>query len=323
MSHALASTVLGFAAARFSLGLGEAGNFPTAVKAVAEWFPSHERSLATGIFNAGSNVGAILAPLAAPIVAALWGLRAAFLFTGVLSALWVVAWLVTTRRRTRGREADSGSGSGAGSGERGRLARLLRHRQTWAFVAGKLLTDPVWWFLLFWLPKFLSARYGLSLLALGPPLIAIYLLADTGSVGGGWLAGHLARRGASVNRARKLTMLVCALAVVPIALASAAGHLWTAVALIGLAAAGHQGWSANLYTLASDVTPGPDVASVVGLGGFAGAVSGALVSTGIGWLLETTGSYVPVFTAAGAAYLVALAVIQALAPHLEPARARA
>ncbi len=323
MSHALASTVLGFAAARFSLGLGEAGNFPTAVKAVAEWFPSHERSLATGIFNAGSNVGAILAPLAAPIVAALWGLRAAFLFTGVLSALWVVAWLVTTRRQTRGREADSGSGSGAGSGERGRLARLLRHRQTWAFVAGKLLTDPVWWFLLFWLPKFLSARYGLSLLALGPPLIAIYLLADTGSVGGGWLAGHLARRGASVNRARKLTMLVCALAVVPIALASAAGHLWTAVALIGLAAAGHQGWSANLYTLASDVTPGPDVASVVGLGGFAGAVSGALVSTGIGWLLETTGSYVPVFTAAGAAYLVALAVIQALAPHLEPARARA
>ncbi len=335
MSHALARTVLGFAVARFSLGLGEAGNFPTAVKAVAEWFPSHERSLATGIFNAGSNVGAILAPLAAPVVAAFWGLRAAFLFTGVLSALWVVAWTITIRQRGRGRKADSGAGSGAspgagsvggsvaGSGERGRLARLLRHRQTWAFVAGKLLTDPVWWFLLFWLPKFLSARYGLSLLALGPPLIAIYLLADTGSVGGGWLAGYLARRGASVNRARKLTMLVCALAVVPIGLASAAGHLWTAVALIGLAAAGHQGWSANLYTLASDVTPGPDVASVVGLGGFAGAVSGALVSTGIGWLLETTGSYVAVFTAASAAYLVALAAIQALAPHLEPARASA
>ncbi len=319
MSHALARTVLGFAAARFFLGLGEAGNFPAAVKSVAEWFPSRERSLATGIFNAGSNVGAILAPLAAPAVAALWGLRAAFLFTGVLSALWVVTWLATTRPAARraGPAADSGPPQHALA----RWTQLLRHRQTWAFVAGKLLTDPVWWFLLFWLPKFLSARYGLSLLALGPPLIAIYLLADAGSVGGGWLAGHLARRGASVNRARKLTMLVCALAVAPVALTSAAGHLWPAVALIGLAAAGHQGWSANLYTLASDLTPGPDVASVVGLGGFAGAVSGALVSAGVGWLLESTGSYVPVFAAASSVYLVALAVIHGLTPRLEPVRA--
>jgi MFS transporter, ACS family, hexuronate transporter len=316
MSHALATTVLGFAVARFFLGLGEAGNFPAAVKTVAEWFPSGERSLATGLFNAGSNVGAILAPLAAPIVAALWGLRAAFLFTGVLSALWVVTWLAATRRRDR-------RASQVKLPARARAMHLLRHRQTWAFVAGKLLTDPVWWFLLFWLPKFLSARYGLSLLELGPPLIAIYLLADAGSVGGGWLAGYLGRHGSSVNRARKLTMLVCALAVMPVMFASTAGHVWTAVALIGLAAAGHQGWSANLYTLASDVMPDSDVASVVGLGGFAGAVSGALVSTAVGWLLESTGSYLPVFAAAGSVYLLALAVIHGLAPRLQPAQGRA
>ncbi len=323
MSHALARSVLGFALARFFLGLGEAGNFPAAVKSVAEWFPSRERSLATGIFNAGSNVGAILAPLAAPAVAALWGLRAAFLFTGVLSALWVVAWLSTARPPEReAGEGEAGAGGNVSPTERAlRPIQLLRHRQTWAFVAGKLLTDPVWWFLLFWLPKFLSARYGLSLLGLGPPLIAIYLLADAGSVGGGWLAVYLARRGASLNQARKLTMLACALAVVPVALASMAGNVWVAVALIGLAAAGHQGWSANLYTLASDVTPGPAVASVVGLGGFAGAASGALVSTGVGWLLESTGSYLPVFVAASSVYLLALALIHGLAPRLEPARA--
>ncbi len=325
MSHALARSVLGFALARFFLGLGEAGNFPAAVKSVAEWFPSRERSLATGIFNAGSNVGAILAPLAAPAVAALWGLRAAFLFTGVLSALWVVAWLSTARPPEReAGEGEAGAGGNVSPTERAlRPIQLLRHRQTWAFVAGKLLTDPVWWFLLFWLPKFLSARYGLSLLGLGPPLIAIYLLADAGSVGGGWLAVYLARRGASLNQARKLTMLACALAVVPVALASMAGNVWVAVALIGLAAAGHQGWSANLYTLASDVTPGPAVASVVGLGGFAGAASGALVSTGVGWLLESTGSYLPVFIAASFIYLLALALIHGLAPRLEPARAAA
>jgi MFS transporter, ACS family, hexuronate transporter len=336
MSHALARSVLGFAAARFCLGLGESGNFPAAVKSVAEWFPSRERSLATGIFNAGSNVGAILAPLAAPVVAALWGLRAAFLFTGVLSAIWVVTWLLAARPGGQGavshaaRERDGGASGGCSVGASGqlrtshptrRMAQLLRHRQTWAFVAGKLLTDPVWWFLLFWLPKFLSARYGLSLLALGPPLITIYLLADAGSVGGGWLAGYLTRSGSSVNSARKIAMLVCALAVAPIALAASTVHVWTAVAFIGLAAAGHQGWSANLYTLASDVTPDSDVASVVGLGGFAGAVSGALVSTGVGWLLEATGSYLPVFATASSVYLLALAIIHGLAPHLEPAQA--
>jgi MFS transporter, ACS family, hexuronate transporter len=328
MSHALARTVLGFAIARFFLGLGESGNFPAAVKTVAEWFPSRERALATGIFNAGSNIGAILAPLAVPIVAALWGLRASFLFTGVLSAIWVVTWLLM----------DDPHGAGPASGEsvdqaqraksvasaaRASWLPLLQRRQTWAFVAGKLLTDPVWWFLLFWLPKFLNARYGLNLAALGPPLIAVYLLADVGSVGGGWLTGHLARRGSSIHRARKLTMLLCALAVVPVAFASQVAHLWAAVTLIGIAAAAHQGWSANLYALASDVAPSAEVASVVGIGGFAGAASGMVVSPAIGWWLDATGSYVPVFAAAASAYLLALAVIQGLVPHLARTQAQA
>ncbi len=328
MGHALARTVLGFAVARFFLGLGESGNFPAAVKTVAEWFPSRERSLATGIFNAGSNVGAILAPLAVPVVAALWGLRASFLFTGVLSATWVVTWLLMDRP-SGARAASEPSVRQERQGERvvpvARVSwmQLLKRREPWAFVAGKLLTDPVWWFLLFWLPKFLSVRYGLNLVALGPPLIAIYLLADAGSVGGGWLAGHLARRGSSVHRARKLTMLLSALAVVPVAFASQVAHLWAAVALIGFAAAAHQGWSANLYALASDLAPSADVASIVGVGGFAGAASGMLVSAGIGWLLEATGSYVPIFAAAASSYLLALAVIQGLAPRLAPAQAQA
>lgn len=317
MGHALARSVLGFAVARFFLGLGESGNFPAAVKSVAEWFPSGERSLATGIFNAGSNVGAILAPLAAPIVAVLLGLKAAFLFTGVLSAAWLVTWVAVDRPPAEpNAEAALASPSQRSLGGR---APWLRQRATWAFVAGKLLTDPVWWFLLFWLPKFLNARYGLSLTALGPPLIVVYVLADAGSVSGGWLSGHLARRGASLYRARKLTMLVCSLAVVPIAFATAAHGLWTAVALIGLAAAGHQGWSANLYSLPADALPGSQVASVVGLGGFAGAVSGMAVSAGIGWLLQSTGSYVPIFAASASAYLIALAVIHGLAPRLERA----
>ncbi len=314
MSHALARTVLGFGVARFFLGLGESGNFPAAVKSVAEWFAPRERSLATGIFNAGSNVGAVLAPLAVPVVAAHWGLRASFLFTGVLSATWVVLWLLVQRPSPAARP--DGGACAHERATRASWAQLLQRRGPWAFVAGKLLTDPVWWFLLFWLPKFLNARYGLDLLALGPPLIAIYLLADVGSVGGGWLTGRLARRGSSVHRARKLTMLLCALAVVPVAFAAEVSHLWAAVAVIGLAAAAHQGWSANLYALASDLAPSAEVASIVGVGGFAGALSGMLVSAGIGWLLQATGSYVPVFAAAASAYLLALVIIQGLAPHL-------
>jgi ACS family hexuronate transporter-like MFS transporter len=328
-SHALARTVLAFAAARFALGLGEAGNFPAAVKTVAEWFPRRERALATGLFNAGTNVGAVLAPLAVPVAVSLWGLRSGFLITSALSALWLVTWLRYYRSPERhpalsARELEYIRGEepradAARPRARVRWLDLLRHRQTWAFAAGKFLTDPVWWFLLFWLPKFLHHRYGLDLTELGPPLVAIYVMADVGSILGGWIAGRFMRMGWSVNAARKGAMLICAVAVVPIVAAPHVHDLWGAVALIGLATAAHQGWSANLLTTASDLYPNAAVGSVVGLGGFAGAVSGAAVSTAVGYLLQATGSYALLFAIAGGMYLLALGVIQVLAPRLERA----
>lgn len=323
MGHALAASVIGFAIARFALGLGESGNFPAAIKTVAEWFPRRERALAVGIFNSGSNVGAIIAPLLVPLVAAAWGWQAAFLFTGLLSALWLTVWLLwyrTPEQQPALSRAELALIRSDPPEASTRIAwkQLLRHRQTWAFVAAKFLTDPIWWFFLFWLPKFLHAEYGLSLLQLGLPLIVIFVLADCGSIAGGWLAGRLLRAGWSVNRARKGAMLVCALAVVPIIFAAGADNLWVAVGLIGLATAGHQGWSANVFTLPSDMFPRRAVASVVGIGGFAGAVSGMLISTFTGFLLQTTGSYVPVFLMAGSAYLLALLVVHLIVPALAP-----
>jgi ACS family hexuronate transporter-like MFS transporter len=325
MSHSLAASVIGFAAARFVLGFGEAGNFPAAIKTVAEWFPRKERALATGIFNSGSNIGAIVAPMMVPVVAATWGWQAAFLVTGALSATWLVAWLVIYRtpedqpRLSAGELAYIRSDPPEPS-VRVPWARILRHRQAWAFVAAKFITDPIWWFFLFWLPKFLHAEYGLTLLGLGLPLIVIFVLADVGSIFGGWLAGHFIRMGWSVNRARKTAMGICGLAVVPIVFAANADNLWLAVGLIGLATAGHQGWSANVFTLTSDMFPRRAVASVVGIGGFAGAVGGMMIATFTGFLLQTTGSYVPVFLMAGSAYLIALLVVHLLAPRLEPAQ---
>jgi ACS family hexuronate transporter-like MFS transporter len=315
MSHALATTALGFGISRFFLGLGEAGNFPAAVKTVAEWFPHRERALATGIFNAGTSVGAVLAPLLVPIIALVWGWRAAFVCTGVLSATWLLVWLKVYRPADRNNVDDPAGARGTAP----RWTELLRCRQTWAFVAGKVITDPSWWFFIFWLPKFLNHEYGLSLTQLGPPLIVIYVMSDAGSIVGGWLAARFIKRGWSVNRARKTTMFLCAVAVLPIIVASQAHNLWLAVGLIGLATAAHQGWSCNLFTLPSDLFPQRAVASVVGLGGLGGAISGMLISTVIGFLLQTTGSYIPVFIMAGSAYLLALAVIHGVAPRLEPA----
>jgi ACS family hexuronate transporter-like MFS transporter len=324
MSHALASSVIGFALARFALGLGEAGNFPAAIKTVAEWFPRRERAFATGIFNSGSNIGAIVAPLAVPVVAATWGWPAAFLCTGVLSAIWLVLWLLWYRTpeeqsRLSAAELAHIRSDPPEPAVKLKWAEILRHRQAWAFIAAKFLTDPIWWFFLFWLPKFLHAEYGLTLLGLGLPLIVIFVLADVGSIMGGWLAGRFIKLGWSLNRARKGAMLCCALCVVPIVFAAQADNLWLAVALIGLATAGHQGWSANVFTLTSDMFPRRAVASLVGIGGFAGAVGGMLIATFTGFLLQTTGSYVPLFFMAGSAYLIALAVVHMLAPRLEPA----
>jgi len=325
MGHALAATVGGFMLARFFLGLGEAGNFPAAIKTVAEWFPRRERAFATGIFNSGSNIGAIVAPMMVPVVAAAWGWQSAFLVTGVLSMLWLATWLLWYRAPERQPRLSAAELQWIRSDPpepavRVPWSRIVRYRQAWAFVAAKFMTDPIWWFFLFWLPKFLHSQYGLTLTGLGLPLIAIFVMADIGSIGGGWLAGRFIRLGWSVNKARKGAMLVCALCVVPIVFAARADDLWLAVALIGLATAGHQGWSANVFTLTSDMFPRHAVGSVVGMGGFAGAVGGMMIATFIGFLLQSTGSYVPVFLMAGSAYLAALLVVHLLAPRLEPAR---
>lgn len=325
MAHSLARSAFGFGAARFALGLGESGNFPAAIKTVAEWFPRQERAFATGIFNAGSNVGAIIAPLVVPVVALRFGWQAAFLLTGAIGFGWLVLWLALYRPPEQHKRLSAAELQHIRSDPEEPPAAmpwlsLLGHRQTWAFALGKFLTDPIWWFYLYWLPKFLNQRHGIDLAHIGPPLITIYLVADVGSIGGGWLSSHLIRRGFSVDAGRKLAMLACASSVVPIVLASQVTSLWSAVALVSLAAAAHQGWSANLFTLVSDVFPRRAVGSVVGIGGTAGAVGGMLIATATGYLLQWTGSYVAPFALAGSTYLVALGLIHLLVPRIEPLR---
>ena len=323
MAHAAASTAFGFGVARFALGLGEGGNFPASLKTVAEWFPKKERALTTGIFNAGTNVGAILTPLLVPAIVVIWGWRMAFVLTGAIGFVWVVVW---HRMYHKPEEhptlskaeldyilSDPPDPPAPGLPWRA----LLPHRQTLAFALGKFLTDPFWWFYLFWVPDFLGRTYGVNLAGRGLPLAVIYLSASVGSIGGGWLSGSLIRAGWTVNAARKTAMLLCAIAVTPIVFAASASSMWVAVALISLAAAAHQGWSANLFTTASDMFPRHAVASVVGIGGMAGAVGGMLVAKVVGYVLEATGSYVTVFAMAGSAYLTALLVIHLLAPRLE------
>jgi ACS family hexuronate transporter-like MFS transporter len=325
MGHAIANSFIGFVIARSALGFGEAGVFPASIKCVAEWFPKKERALATGIFNAGTNVGAILTPLIVPWIAVHLGWRWAFLFTGALGLAWLILWMVFYRKPeehpscTRSEldyiQADPVLPSG-----KIKWAQLLPQKQTWAFAGGKFLTDPIWWFYLFWIPDYLQREHGLRLTQIGLPILVIYVISDLGSVGGGWLSSSLIRRGFSVNAARKWTMLICALSAVPIAFVYRVSALWTATLLIGLAAAGHQGFSANLFTLSSDLFPSRAVGSVVGIGGMAGAVGGMLIAEIVGHLLQWTGSYMIPFFIAASAYLVALLVIQILSPKLIPAR---
>ena len=324
MCHAMARSAFGFGVARFALGLGEAGNFPASIKTVAEWFPKKERALATGIFNSGSNVGAIVAPLVVPFIAINYGWQWAFIITGTLGFFWLIVWLMVYRRpeehpKVTASELAHIQSDPAEPTTRIPWARLLPHRQTWAFAIGKFLTDPIWWVYLFWLPKFLNTNYGLNITQIGLPLVVIYVTADIGSIGGGWLSSSLIKRGWTVNKSRKLAMLICALAVVPIMFAARASNLWVAVALVSLAAAAHQGWSANLFTMTSDMFPRRAVGSVVGIGGMAGSVGGMLIATAVGLILQYTGSYLPIFIIAGCAYLVALAIIHSLVPRLEPA----
>lgn len=320
----LAGPAAGFALARFALGLGEAGNFPACIKTVAEWFPRRERAFATGLFNSGSNVGAIITPLTVPWIAAHWGWPWAFVTTGAIGLVWLVFWWPLYRPpgehpRVTPAELALIRSDPPDPVVRIPWRRLFPHRQTWAFALGKLLTDPIWWLYLFWVPDFLKRNHGLELGAIGLPVVIIYLVADGGSIGGGWLSSWLIRRGWSVNAARKSAMLLCALSVVPIVFAARASNLWVAVGLISLAAAAHQGWSANLFTLASDMFPRQAVGSVVGIGGMAGAAGGMVIALVVGEILQRTGSYVPIFLIAGSAYLAALAVIHLLAPRLREA----
>ena len=326
MAHALARTAAGFSLARALLGLGESAIFPAAIKTVAEWFPKRERALAAGLFNAGTNTGAIVAPLVVPAITIRWGWQSAFIITGALGLLWLLLWIPLYHDpalhphvspaelqhiRADGPDATSAPVS---------WLRLLGYRQTWAFAAGKLLADPVWWFYLYWLPKFLDAKYGVKLSALALPLIVVYLIADVGSIGGGWLSSALLARGWSLNRARKTAMLLMACLIVPTAFAPRAPNMWTAVLIVAVAAAAHQAWSANVYTLASDMFPRSAVGSVVGIGAFAGAMGGVVFQRVIGRILDANGrDYAPIFAVCGGAYVVAWLIIHSIVPRLQPA----
>jgi len=324
-SHALARTVFGFGAARAALGGAEAGNFPSAIKAVAEWFPKKERALATGLFNSGSNFGAVLAPAVVPWLTVTFGWPAAFVAAAALGVVWLAFWLalyeIPERKKGLGKRelAHILSDPPEAGSSKVPWRELLRHRQTWAFVAGKFLTDPIWWFYLYWLPKFLNTKHGLTILSLGLPLVAIYTMTSIGSVGGGWLSSALIKRGWTVNRSRKAAMLLCAVCVVPIVTVSRTADLWTAVLVIGLAAAAHQGWSANIFTLASDMFPKRAVGSIVGLGGMAGAAGSLLFAPLVGIILQRSrNNYLIPFLISGSVYLVAFVIVQVLAPRLEP-----
>ncbi len=320
-----AGSVAGFMAVRFALGLGESGNFPAAIKTVAEWFPKRERALATGIFNAGTNVGALVTPLIVPWVTLTYGWYWAFVVTGGIGFAWLLAWWwryapPETHPRVGAAELAYIRADPEEPIERVAWRKLLPHRQAWAVAIAKFMTDPIWWLYLFWIPDFLNRTHGVDLGSVGLPLVTIYVIADVGSVGGGWLSSWLIGRGWTVNAARKTAMLVCALLVTPIMFAARVQSLWLAVALVGVAAAAHQGWSANVYTLASDMFPRRAIGSIIGFAGMAGAVGGMLIAKVTAWLLEFTNSYVPVFIVAGVTYLLALGIVQLLVPRLEPAK---
>jgi ACS family hexuronate transporter-like MFS transporter len=323
MAHALARSALGFGIARFFLGLGEAGNFPAAVKTVADWFPQSERSLATGIFNSGANVGAILAPAIIPWITLRFGWRAAFLTTGLFSMLWIAWWLRNYRKPSEHPALTSAElhhiyrEAGVQTELSIPWSKLLTYRQTWAFSIAKFLTDPIWWFYLFWLPSFFDFRFHLGLSHLGLPLIIIYNVSAIGSIAGGWLPALFSDVREDAAQARMSAMLICACLVLPILTAGILKSEWTAIGLLSLAAAAHQGWSANLFTTASDMFPRSTVGAVVGIGGMAGSVGGVLFSVSAGKILQSTHSYVVLFGISASAYLISIVIFHTLAPGLK------
>jgi MFS transporter, ACS family, hexuronate transporter len=333
MGHSMVYAVRGFLVARGALGLAESGNFPSAIKAVAQWFPQKERALAAAIFNSGANVGPVLAPATIPFIAAAWGWRSAYIILGVLGILWQAAWWFfyeTPRRQKRLSPGElawiEGDADKNSDGVKMSWRHLLKHRQTWAYAVAKFLTDPVWWFFLFWLPDYFKKSRGMDIKDSWVYLVSIYGLVTILSIFGGWVTGFLVKSGWSVTRARKTGLFFFALCVIPICLATRAS-LWGAVGLIGLAASAHQAWSANLYTTVSDIFPKKAVASVIGIGGMAGSIGGIYFPHLTGQLLDhfeklnhPTEGYSILFGICAFAYLVAFALNHLLAPKFVPIR---
>lgn len=322
MMHAMVASLFGFAAVRFLLGLGEAGNFPSALKAVSEWFPRKERALATGIFVSGASVGAIVAPLTVPFIAIHYGWQMTFIITGAIGFVWIAFWLWMYKSpqehpRLSAAELEYISSDPPEPQIKIPWIQLLKYRQTWAFAFGAFMTHPIFSFFLFFLPKFFFTNYGIGIDKIGPILIIVYLMSDLGSIVGGWVSSALIKRGWSINKSRKTTMLSSALCVVPVYFAAQTTELWVSVGLIGLALAAHSAWSTNLFTLTTDMFPRQVVGSVVGIGSMLGAVGGMFGATIGGFLLQTTGSYVSLFIFAGCAYLIAFTGVQLLAPKLK------
>jgi MFS transporter, ACS family, hexuronate transporter len=319
--HGAAHTITQFAIARFALGIGESGNFPAGIKAATDWFPARERAFAVGVFNAGSNIGAIVTPLVVPLIVVSLGWRMAFVITGVASFVWLIAWWAMYRSPREHPKVSPGElawieQDPADPVQKISYGAVLARRETWAYALGKFFIDPIWWFFLFWLPGYLFERYHLDLKTFGLPLAAIYLISDFGSVAGGWMSSRLMHAGWSANAARKLTMFVSACLVLPVLFAESISGVWVAVLVIGVATAAHQAFSANLYALPGDIFPRGAVGSVIGLGGTMGAVGGILMSFYAGEVLDRLGSYWPLFAVAGSAYFVALLAIHLLSPRL-------
>jgi MFS transporter, ACS family, hexuronate transporter len=332
MSHSLVTGLAGFFFVRILLGLGEGGNFPAAIKTVAEWFPKRERALATGLFNSGSNIGGVLVPVMLPLLMPLLngihvfghvlGWRGAFLATGMFDLAWIIAWLTMYRKpaehpRVSPAELALINSEPPEKSVKIPWIRLFEFRQAWAFVAGKFMTDCFWWFYLFVLPIFFQERFHLDPKGRAVPIAVIYMLSSVGSIAGGWLAGHFMKIGWTTNKARKITMLICAVLILPVAYATISDDKWVAVALIAAAASAHQAWSANLFSLSSDMFPRRVVASVTGLGGMAGSIGGILLFIITGIIKDHGGSYRTIFVCASLAYLTALLIIHLLVPTLE------
>lgn len=324
MAHAGVRSAFGFAGARFALGVGESVSFPASIKTVAEWTPQRERSVATGIFNCGTSLGAIIAPLIVPIVTIHFGWQAAFIGIGAAGFVWVIFWLILYSQPRKShwlKPAELShieSGKGPPSAQKIAWLKLLQYRQTWAYIATGILVGPVWWFYLSWLPDFFNKQFGLNLKTFGPPLVVVYTMASFGGIAGGGLSAWLLRRGWTLNAARKSTALLCACLPIPVIYTTHTSHVWLATGLLALAVSAHQGWSATMYTVVSDIFPNRAVASVVGLGGTFAAVASAGIFWIIGHILQSNDSYGAIMPFCAGAYLLALLIFHVIVPRLDP-----